>query len=118
MANRTAEPAPPQMPSETDKIPKDSSPDRTNHDLNSGMELLELDFLLSIVEQTGGEDKNDVTMRRLTFDELLRRNNQDRIDSKALSVYAVNKNDLYGKNIQCQAIKELTKRTVGGNKLK
>jgi hypothetical protein len=81
-------------------------------DLRSGMELLEPDFLLSIVENTTGIDPNDVAMRRLTFDELLRRKQQDQIDSKALTVYAVNEGSLYGKTIQCEAIKELTKRTA------
>ena len=80
-------------------------------DLNSGMDLLELDFLLSIVESTKGDDKNDVTMRKLNFNELLRRNKQDQIDSAALKVYAVNAGNLYGKDIQCEAMKELTKRT-------
>jgi hypothetical protein len=80
-------------------------------DLNSGMDLLELDFLLSIVENTNGDDKNDVTMRKLNFNELLRRNKQDQIDSAALKIYAVNVGNLYGKDIQCEAMKELTKRT-------
>lgn len=85
---------------------------RKGKDLHSGMELLELDFLLSIVENTKGNDDNDVTMRRLTFDELLRRENQDQVDSNALQVYAVNADNLYGKDIQCEAVKELTKRTT------
>jgi len=82
-----------------------------NADLNSGMDLLELDFLLGIVENTKGDDKNDVTMRKLNFNELLRRNKQNQIDSAALKVYAVNAGNLYGKDIQCEAMKELTKRT-------
>ena len=81
-------------------------------DLNSGMELLELDFLLGIIENTKGDDENNVTMRRLNFNELLRRQKQDQIDSNSLTVYAVNKGDLYGKDIQCEAMKELTKRTA------
>jgi len=80
-------------------------------DLNSGMELLELDFLLGIIENTKGDDRNDVTMRKLNFNELLRRNKQDQIDSAALKVYALNIGNLYGKDIQCEAMKELTKRT-------
>ncbi|GAF79904.1 unnamed protein product, partial [marine sediment metagenome] len=32
-----------------------------NKDLRGGMDLLELDFLLSIVENTKGNDQNDVT---------------------------------------------------------
>ncbi len=80
-------------------------------DLAGGMELLDLDFLLSIVENTEGNDKNDVTMRRLTFDELLRREQLGTIDSNALKVYAVNDGNLYGKTIQCEAMKVLTERT-------
>ncbi|MHC4132114.1 MAG: hypothetical protein ACYSSP_09335 [Planctomycetota bacterium] len=88
-----------------------------NKDLNSGMELLEMDFLLGIVEHTASSDSKDVTMRRLNFDELLRRGNLDRIDSHALAVYAVNAGDPYGKEIQCEATKELSRRTakVGDN---
>jgi hypothetical protein len=83
-----------------------------NRDLKSGMELLELDFLLSIVENTRGNDQNDVTMRKLNFNEVLRRGKQDQIDSSSLTVYAVNAGDLYGKDIQCEATKELAKRTA------
>ena len=91
--------------------PKGDLDGERNADLNSGMELLELDFLLSIVESTKGNDKNDVTMRKLNFNELLRRQKQNQIDSNALKVYAVNAGNLYGKDIQCEAVKELTKRT-------
>ena len=75
------------------------------------MDLLEMDFLLGVIENTDGDDKNDVAMRRLSFNEVLRRNQQSDIDSAALSVYAVDEKDLYGKDIQCAAMKELTRRT-------
>jgi hypothetical protein len=81
-------------------------------DLAGGMEILDLDFLLSIVENTEGNDKNDVAMRRLTFDELLRREQLDTIDSNSLKVYAMNEGELYGKVIQCEAMKVLTERTA------
>jgi len=87
-----------------------------DRDLAGGMEMLDLNFLLSIVESTKGDDKNDVTMRRLAFNELLRREKQDQIDSTALTVYSVNRGDLYGKVIQCEAMKELTKRTLQKSK--
>ena len=87
-----------------------------NKDLAGGMEILDLDFLLSIVENTRGNDKNDVTMRKLTFDELLRREQLDTIDSNALKVYAINESDLYGKTIQCEAMKVLTERTTRKSK--
>jgi hypothetical protein len=84
---------------------------RTGRNLAGGMDLLEMDFLLGVIENTDGEDKNDVAMRRLSFNEVLRRNQQSDIDSAALSVYAVDEKDIYGKDIQCAAMKELTRRT-------
>ena len=92
--------------------PEDEPATDKNRDVSSGMELLELDFLLGVIEDTEGNDPNDVTMRRLDFNEVLRRSKQDQIESNALTVYAVNKGDLYGKTIQCEAMKELTKRTA------
>jgi hypothetical protein len=80
-------------------------------DLDSGMELLELDFLLGIIESTEGEDKNDVMMRKLCFNEVIRRSQQNEMDSFALKVYSINDNNLYGKDIQCHAMKELALRT-------
>jgi hypothetical protein len=80
-------------------------------DLDSGMELLELDFLLSIIESTDGDDRYDVTMRKLCFKEVLRRGQQNEIDSNAVKVYAVNESNIYGKDIQCEAMKELSART-------
>jgi len=97
MTSKTADPT--FQMTDTAKIPKTDSGERRMGDVTGGMDLLELDFLLGVVEETKGDDKNDVTMRRLSFDELLRRQNQDRIDSNALAVYAVNKYDLYGKKI-------------------
>jgi hypothetical protein len=79
--------------------------------LAGGMDLLEMDFLLGVIENTDGDDKNDVAMRRLSFNEVLRRSQQSDIDSAALSVYAVDEKELYGKDIQCAAMKELTRRT-------
>ena len=80
-------------------------------DLSGGMEILEPDFLLSVVENTKGDDSNDITMRRLTFYELLRRNQLNTIDSNSLKVYAVNEHRFYDKTIQCEAIKVLAERT-------
>ena len=81
-------------------------------DLAGGMEILEQDFRLSVIENTAGNDSNDVAMRRLSFNELLRRDELMAIDSNALKVYAVNNGNLYGKTIQCEAMKKLTERTV------
>lgn len=83
-----------------------------NRDLQGGMDLLDVDFLLSIIENTKGDALNDVTMRKLNFNEVLRREKQDQIDSHALAVYVVNAGNLYGKDIQCEATKELARRTA------
>jgi hypothetical protein len=84
---------------------------RAGRNLAGGMEMLEMDFLLGVVESTDGEDKNDIAMRKLGFNEVLRRNQQSEIDSTSLTVYAVDEKNLYGKDIQCAAMKELTRRT-------
>ena len=84
---------------------------RTGRNLAGGMEMLEMDFLLGVIENTDGEDKNDVAMRRLTFNEVLRRNQQSEIDSSSLAVYSIDEKNLNGKDIQCAAMKELTRRT-------
>lgn len=80
-------------------------------DLAGGMEMLEQDFLVSIVENTKGDDKNDVMLRNLSFNELLRRKELKAADSKSLKAYATNKGSLYDKRIQCEALKELAERT-------
>ena len=82
-----------------------------SEDLNSGMELLELDFLLGVIENTNGLDRTDITMRKLCFNEVLRRQQQSEIDSYALKSYSLNDSNIYGKDIQCEAMKELTLRT-------
>jgi hypothetical protein len=93
----------------TFKVP----PKKREKDLQSGMELLGEDFLLSIVEKTNGDDdEKDVTMRKLNFRELARRNKLNQADSNALKIYAINQGNLYGKDIQCEAIKALAERTV------
>jgi hypothetical protein len=84
-------------------------------DLHSGMEILEPDFLLKVVENTNdGSDEKDVAMRKLNFKELLRRGELSQIDSHALKIYAINKGNVYGKDIQCEAIKTLAERTAKG----
>jgi hypothetical protein len=103
--------APPSDTASREKPENDPAAEK-NKDLHGGMELLELDFLLSIIENTKGKDQNDVTMRKLNFNEVLRREKQNEIDSNALAVYVVNAGNLYGKDIQCEATKELTRRTA------
>ena len=80
-------------------------------DLAGGMEMLEQDFLVRIVEKTEGDGKDDVMMRKLSFNELVRREQLRAADSNALKVYAMNEGNLYGKDIQCEAMKELAGRS-------
>ncbi len=84
----------------------------SKRNLAGGLEMLEQDFLLSVVENTMGADRNDVMMRKLVFHEMLRREQLDAIDSNALKVYAINEGNLYGKDIQCEAMKKLSERTT------
>jgi hypothetical protein len=98
------------------KDPKKKLAAKKTRDLRTGMDLLELDFLLSVVENTKGNAQNDITMRKLNFKELLRRGKLSRVDSKPLTVYAVNRGDLYGKDIQCKATEELAQRTMRTNR--
>lgn len=88
---------------------------RPKSDLAGGMEMLEQDFLVRVVEKTKGDDKSDVMMRRLSFNELLRRGQLKAADSKALKVYAKNEGNLYGKDIQYEAMKELAERSGLGS---
>jgi len=92
--------------------PKGEAARERGRDLAGGMEMLKLDFLLSVVENAEGDDKNDVMMRKLNFNELLRREQLNEIDGNALKVYAVDEGNLHGKDIQFQAMKELAVRTT------
>lgn len=96
--------------------PKRKLVKKKDKDLHSGMELLELNFLLGIVENTNGEDEKDIIIRKLNFKELLRRGKLDRADSNALKIYAIDKNNRYGKDIQCEAMKNLAERTAAHTK--
>ena len=91
--------------------PKNKLVKEREGDLDSGMEILEQDFLVRIVEKTEGDDKDDVMMRKLSFNELLRRGQLKVAGGNALKVYAMNEGNLYGKDIQCEAMKELAERT-------
>ena len=84
---------------------------RTEKDLDSGMELLEPDFLLGIIKNTKSNDEKDVMMRKLGFNELVRRGQLCAASGNTLKVYAVDDGNLYGKDIQCEAMKELAERT-------
>lgn len=88
----------------------DGKPEK-DKDVSSGMEILDLDFLVRIVENTKGRKKKDVEMRKLVFNELLRREQLSAVNSRALNSYTVNKSKLYSKKMQCGAMKALTERT-------
>jgi hypothetical protein len=98
------------------KKPANESATEKNNDLHSGMELLELDFLLSIVENTESNDQKDLTMQKLSFNELLRRKKLNQVNSEVLKIYAINRGNLYDKDIQCEATKELAERTTRKSK--
>ncbi|MCJ7693280.1 MAG: hypothetical protein MUO22_07675 [Sedimentisphaerales bacterium] len=85
--------------------------DGKGRDLHGGMELLELGFLLSVLEEMSSAEVSDVTMRKLSFEELLRRDRLSRISSKALKLYAKDEQGFYGRKIQCEAMKQLSQRT-------
>ena len=102
----------------TRKDPKNKLATKKTKDLQSGMELLELDFLLSIIENVKGNNQNDVTMRKLNFNEVLRREKLSQVNRKALTVYTINRGNLYGKGIQCKAMGEIAERTVHINRHK
>lgn len=89
----------------------DTSAKKEGRNLVSGTEMLKLDFLLSVIGKTKGDDKNDVAMRKLSFNELIRRGQVNAAASNVLKIYAINEGNLYSKNIQCEAMKELAKRT-------
>jgi len=88
-------------------------PAKRQDDVYSGLELLDTDFLLSIIEDLQENEGNDLTMRKICFNEMLRRDLRNHIDSQALEVYAVDSNCNYGKDIQSQAMMELAQRTLG-----
>jgi hypothetical protein len=85
--------------------------DEKGRDLHGGMELLELGFLLSVLEDMSSAEVSDVTMRRLSFEEILRRDRLSRVSSKALKIYAKDEQGFYGRKIQCEAMKQLSQRT-------
>ncbi len=85
---------------------------KRGRDVTSGMELLDLDFMLDTVENVEAADPNDILMRKLLFNEIFRSERLHEMDSSALKEYAVNQGDLFDKDIQCEALKELAERTI------
>jgi len=89
-------------------------PAKVSRDLAGGMELLGDGFLVGVIEDVGGRDVRDVSMRRMSFEELVRRGRLAGLSGEALKAYAVDKEHLYGKTIQCEALEELARRTRSG----
>jgi len=87
-------------------------PSAKKKDTLAGMELLERNFLVSVVERTDSPDQRDIEMRRLCFTELTRRKELWSIASAALKVYTLDEDGFYGKVIRCEAMAELAGRTV------
>jgi hypothetical protein len=81
-------------------------------DKGGGMELLDEPFLVDMVERAGGGDERDVRLRRLCFAELVRRGRLDLVSSQILADYAVDRSRVGEKAIQCEAIRELSRRTA------
>jgi hypothetical protein len=75
------------------------------------MELLARDFLVAVVEGIDGDDSRDIAMRKLCFDEIVRRGELSVVASIALRVYTLDKEGFYGKSIRCEAMEELATRT-------
>jgi hypothetical protein len=83
-------------------------------DLKSGLELLELSFLVKLVSSIENMGNYDVEMRKIAFSELARREKLNSVEGKVLKVYAKNLENFFGKLIQCRAITELASRTKAG----
>ena len=84
---------------------------KRGRDLHGGMEVLDLDFLLDIVENSDGTDEHDMTMRKLGFHELARTGRLSDIDSHALGYVCMDEDGLFDKRMQCEAMQELAART-------
>ena len=85
---------------------------KRGRDVSSGMDLLDLDFMLDMVENVETSEPTDIQMRKLIFAEILRTERLHELDSSALKAYAVNEGGLFEKDVQCEAMKELTERTI------
>jgi len=85
---------------------------KRGRDITSGMELLDLDFMLDTVENVEATDPNDILMRKLIFNEIVRTERLHEMDSSAIKAYAVNQGGLFEKELQCEALKELNERTI------
>ena len=102
-------------PAKTSASQNKPAPAKNNRDTRSGMELLGVEFILNLAERTDFDSRDDAVMHNIGLNELIRRDNFDRLDSKALAAYATNDGDFYSRQIQCSAMQILAQRTVGDN---
>jgi len=105
------EPIPVTEISQSNKPAKRKRAAKEKIDSTSGIEIIETVFLINIIEDTGSSDSNEISMRKFAFNELVRRGLLCKVDGPTLRVYALNSKNLYGKTIQCEALKELSLRT-------
>ena len=91
---------------------KAEAPVRKNHSDLGGMEMLDTDFILDVIENLQETEQTDIAMRKIGFSEILRRGLESMIDSRALRVYAIDADLHYGRHIKCQAMQELARRTA------
>ena len=84
---------------------------KRSRDLHGGMELLGLDFLLDIIENADDSDDYDLTMRKLSFHELVRTDRLSNIDSYTLGCICMDEDGQFDKRMHCEAMQELTRRT-------
>ncbi len=89
---------------------------RAGRDLQGGLELLDVDFLLGIVENIDAVDDTDITMRKLSLSEVMRSGRVHEVDSNALKAYVMDTDGLFGKEVQFECFKELAERSAANPK--
>lgn len=105
-------------PAEISKTTIKINTNTTQQKTTGGLELLEDNFLVEMVNQVTNTDSDDLTMHMLALKEMIRRDKLNLASSKALAFYTLNKTKEYDKKIQCAAMLELAKRTDEENKQK
>jgi hypothetical protein len=80
-------------------------------DTKTGLEIVNREFLVEVVERTDAVDNLDISMRSMCFDELVRRNELSALSSEALKVYVLNESEFFSKTIRREAMTQLAGRT-------
>jgi hypothetical protein len=91
----------------------ETEPAQSHRDMQSGMELLAVEFIMNLAEKTDFDTRQEAVMHNIGLNELIRRDKLDRLDSKTLAAYATNDGNFYSGQIQCSAMQILAKRTDG-----